>query len=146
MTDFLNPDLIDVWRKVPGAVGPTGNPSTTPTQLYSQIAAFIDHATRGVSDKLEFTLPGGEIALQTDICFVDGLMPAQFARSNPGDTVTVNGIAYVVAPNGRGAFIDVQPFDVVVRGTDRYLVLQATRYGDVEPSLQLHLAFGKAWQ
>lgn len=145
MGSFLRPDAIDVWRKVPGAVGPTGNTETTPTKTYAGLACLIDHATRGVSDRLEYASPTGEMVPQTDLCFIDGLMPAKFVGKNPGDSVTVNGVRYVVAPNRRGAFVDVVPFDVVVRGADRYLVLQATLYGDVFPVLQLHLNFGRAW-
>lgn len=146
-TTFLNPSLIDVWRRVPGdTVGPTGGVINTPTQIYSQIPAFVDHATRGVSDKLEFSMPTGEMVEQTDIGFLDGLVPQQFAGYNPGDTVTVDGIDYIVDAEGRGAFPDVQPFDVIVHAGNSYLVLQSTRYDDVEPSIQLHLNFGRAWE
>lgn len=145
-TSFLRPDTIDVWRKIPGAAGPTGNVATTPTKLYSQIPALVDHATRGASDNLQFVGPTGEQVMQTDLGFIDGVMPAKFVGLSPGDSFTYQGIEYIVGPNGRGAFVDVQPFDVIVRGTDRYIVLQATRYTDVFPVLQLHLNFGRAWQ
>ena len=145
MRTFLRPAVVSVYRKVLGAVGPTGNQTTTVALLYSNVNALVDHATRGVSDKMIFEPQTGVMAEQTDLCFVDGLMPAQFYPAQPGDTVIVNGTAYIVSPDGNGAFIDVQPFDIVVHGTDRYLVLQATRYGDVVPCIQLHLNFGRAW-
>lgn len=144
-TSFLRPDAIDVWRKVPGATTQTGGQLSTPTKLYRGLAALLDNATRGVSDRLQFAGPTGEQVEQTDLGFVDGLMPANFVGLNPGDSFTYQGFTYVVAANGRSAFPDIQPFDVVVNGTDVYLVLQATRYYDVEPVLQLHLNFGRAW-
>jgi hypothetical protein len=82
---------------------------------------------------------------QTDTGYVDGLMPASFVGAEPGDVVEVNGVNYIVDYDGRGAFPDIQPFDVATRGSDNYLVLQATRYTDVFPVMILHLNFGRAW-
>lgn len=139
----MRPDLVDVWRKVPGAAGPTGNVATTATQIYAAIASLVDH---GANDRLQFSMATGEVVPQTDQCFVDGVMPARFPGAAPGDTVTIDGIDYVVDRNGRAAFIDVRPFDVVVLGTDRYLVLQVSSYTDVLPVQILQLNFGRAWQ
>lgn len=148
MGTLLRPDVVDVWRKDPsGGVGPTGNPVTmTPTKTYAAIAALVTRARATITDRLQFTAPTGEMVPQTDVCFIDGLLPPSFPGKNPGDTITVNGVSYVVAQNGRAAFVDVAPFDVVQRGTDRYLVLQVSEYSEVMPVLQLALHFGRAWQ
>ena len=142
----LRPDLVSSYRRVAGAVGPTGEQAGTIEQLYSNLPAFVDHATRGVSDRLEFVPATGEQVAQTDTCYVDGLMPAQFPPGwSAGDSFTYQGVAYLIDYDGRGAFPDIQPYDVVTRGSDNYLVLQATRYTDAQPLLILHLNFGRAW-
>lgn len=144
-TTFLRPELVSAYRKTPGTPGLDGNITPTVALTYSDLPALIDHAARGVSDKLEYVDPTGQMVNQTDLCFVDGLMPYQFVGYTAGETVTVNGIAYIVNSEATGAFVDIQPFDVVVHGTNRYLVLQATPYVLVEPCIQLHLNFGRAW-
>lgn len=143
----LHPDQIDVWRLVEGAVGLTGNKTKTPTKIITALPCYLSHAMTG-SEPLMFPAQSGEMVPETDSTVIDGLNATQCAEINPeyapGDTLVLNGISYKVAYNARGAFPDVQPFDVVVCGGNSYLVLFARGYYDLLPTLQLHLAFGRA--
>ncbi len=146
MSSFQTPNTLQVLRRVPGATGPTGNDEYTVQTVYAALPALVDSLPRAMG-ALGYTIQGGEVVPQTDYAYVDGLLPRWFPGVAPGGVVTVNGIAYTVAPNGRSAFPDIRAFDVVIRedGT-RYLVLQTTFYYDAYPSIALHLNFGRAWQ
>lgn len=142
---LLRPNQLTVKRQTKSAVGPTGLPAVTTSTTYTDLPALIDQAPR-VAGKVEFSI-AGEVIEETDYGFVDGLMPRYFAGLNPGDSFTHNGFTYVVAANGRAAFPDIKPYDVVVRedGT-AYLVIGANEYYDVLPMMMLHLNFGRAWK
>lgn len=145
MSTFLNPNTLQVLRRVPGAQGPTGTDSYTVQTIYIALPALVDSLPRAMGS-MGYTIEGGEVVPQTDYAYIDGLLPARFQGVAPGGSVVVNGISYVVAPNGRGAYPDIRAFDVVIRedGT-RYLVLQTTYYYEAYASLALHLNFGRAW-
>ena len=144
---YLHPDLADVWRVEMGTPGLTGNPGRTPTKIQSQIPCYVTH-TMAAGATLSFPDQTGELVEQTDSCVLDGLTLAQVLSVNPeaapGDVIAYNGLNYVVSYNLRGAFLDIQPFDVFVKGADVYLILRVGLYTDLLPSQALSLAFGKA--
>lgn len=144
---LLRPNTALVERKSSAAVDQTGEPKFTTATVQANLPCCIDPvdvASRMGGD-IQFMVEG-VVTIQTDVLFVDGLMPYQFAGHIPGDVVTLNGIAYIVAPNGQGAYPDVQVGDRITDETaTTYLVLARAEYFTVNCSLQARLQRGRAW-
>jgi hypothetical protein len=144
---LLRPNAAKIERRVPGAASPTGEPSYVVTTIATGVPCLIDPvpaASRMGGDlKLEIE---GVIYIQTHEGFFDALVPGDLIGHAPGTTVTFNGIPYIVAPNARGAYVDVEAGDRLTdEGGAIYLVLAAATYYEVTPGRQVRLQSGRSW-
>lgn len=152
MPTILRPDVVTVDRKVLGKVSRSGEPVSTITTIAEGLSIGIN------SIPVISKLGGGDykpgpsnvVYEQTHLGFIDGLSNAQYLAitptANPGDTVTLNGVDYIINAAGTAAFPDVQSND---RFTDQdgnqYLVVTFAHYVIINPSLQVRLLLGAAW-
>lgn len=145
-TTFLRPNTIAIDRRIGGTVSPTGEPALIVTPIAAGVTALLDPVTvtGNAGGGFEMTIEG-KLYTQSHVMIVDGLAPKKFAGSSPGATVTVAGLPYVVAPNGRGAFVDVRPGDRITDEAGRtFLVLGVERYYETLPNLQARVVLGEA--
>lgn len=124
------------------STSPTGSAvPAAPATINAAIPARLERTEKGDVQ----WLVEGSTYIRTALLIVDGLRPGQFVGTAPGGSITVNGVTYVVAPNGQAAFPDIIEGD---RATDeraiKYLVLASTLYF-VTCTLQVELASGRAW-
>ena len=152
MSTFLRPNTAAVDRRIRGAVSATGEPALTITPIVSGVPARIDVLSisgrmgGGYTQEVE-----GDVFIATHILFLDGLAPQIFSPTAPGDTFDYQPsgasapLPYIVAPNGRGAYIDVRKGDRITdEGGITYLVLAIARYYDVNVQMQAQIAEGRA--
>ena len=141
---FLRPNTVKVERRGTGPIGPDGTPDHSPSTIYTTLNCLIDPVPTG---ELRYADPAGAFIAQSDVLFADGLMPSRIPTGTlPGQSFTLNGVLYVVAMNGRGAFPDIRQYDRITREDGAmFLVLVADRYSDVAPLLEARLAYGKSW-
>jgi hypothetical protein len=144
MSTFLRPNTATVERK--NATGTTSNTGTpvpaAPSTIYASLPCMIDSvsALRG----FELTAAGGQqpITIGSDMLICDGAN----IHGTPGQAVTVNGVAMLIASNGRAAFPDIRKGDRITREDGlEYLAIGVHRFSDVFPNLQADLQLGKAW-
>lgn len=136
------PNQVTVEKRTNGALSPTLQPSLSVVTVNANIPARLQ--PRRASIPAQFVVEG-EVYIQDAYLFLDGISPSQFAGKTPGQTVTVNGIVYTVAPNALSAWPEI---DTAYRVTDeygkKYFVLAVAHF-DVTHSLQAALASGKSW-
>jgi hypothetical protein len=153
VTTFLRPNTIAVDRRARGSVSPTGEPALSSTSIVTLVPARIDVVSISgrMGGQYQFEVEG-DIFTATHILFLDGLEPRIFGSTPPGDTFEYQPpgasglLPYIVAPNGRAAFIDLEKGDRVTdEGGATYLALAIARYYDVNVQLQAQITQGRAW-
>ncbi len=145
----LKPDTIATTRKVTTGVSNTGEDTyqPNPPPINVGIRTLVDPmvASSRMGGDLYVTIEG-QVYLQTHEAFVDGIMPYRFPGVGPGGTVTIGGVVYTVAANGRNAFPDIAPDDDLEdQNGKHYLVLAVAEYYDAGACLELRLAYGRSW-
>lgn len=150
---FLRPNIIEIDRRERGAQGPTGEYALTTVEIVSGVPARIDVTSIvGRSGGDYVAEIEGEVFVATHLLFLDGIAPYVFGSTPPGGTFDYQPagatapLPYIVAGDGRGAYIDVEPGD---RVTDEngvtYLALAVATYYDINPQRQVRLSQGRAW-
>jgi hypothetical protein len=141
-SSLIRPNTIEIERQVLGAPSATGEPSRTIPVIATGVPALIDLSPDG---ELSW-LVEGTVYTQDAALFIDGLRAQRFAPTPPGSMYTFNGIGYLVAQNGLGAYPDVQINDRITdEGGQQYLVLAIMTYYNVLPTLEARLARGRTW-
>lgn len=146
-TSLLRPDTAQIWRRVKTGKSNSGEDVYTKTVLQT-VPILLDPMPAGSRMGGDLQVMVEDVVyLQTHEGFIDGLMPSRFpAGAAPGDTFTIGGVAFTIAPNFAGAYPDITAGDKVIDQNARsMLVLAVATYYNVKPTLQLRLALGRAW-
>lgn len=141
----FRPNTAKVERLVAGGVSNAGDPITgAPQTIYNGIPCLVDMMPRG-GDIVEAKV--GPVISQVYTLYIDGV-PAPGVAPGASVDVTIGAVTYafIVAPNGRGAFADIQQGDRVTDETGRvFQVAAVARYYDVAAGLQAHLRIGEGF-